>query len=270
MKLSVLIPSIRTTNWNQVLTTLKDACKRYQYEVIFSGPFGPPPGTNMSGVKHVLTYSTPSVAAQLGTLQCEGELLYHTVDDARFVPDSLDMAIDLYTAQCNEKDILNCRYTEGDDYYCNESLFPPDFWYAYFHPPLRLPGIPSHYKFSLHFLVNTKYFIEMGGFDCNYEYLNFNLHDISYRFIASGGKIIDSPTTVAVCNHYGNGRVDHKVIEDAYPHDYAKFLAKYSNPNALTDNLKIDFDNWKNQPEVWSRRFGKKLYGSYEEMLADN
>ena len=265
MDISVLIPSIRTPNWSIVLDTLKESCKRYSYEVVFIGPFDPPGGVDLSKVTYIKSYRCPSAAAQQGAEHCKGELLYHCVDDAKFIPGAIDAATDLYKQVCGYKDTVNMRYTEDDDY--SGKTFPLEFWNAHHHPPMRLPGVPGHYKIALHFLVNTKYFLELGGFDCGYEYLNFNLHDLMFRLQYDGGRIFDSPTDVTNCNHYGNRRVDHGVIEDAYPHDKDRFTGKYMNPNALTpENVRIDVNNWRNQPEVWARRF-PRLFTSYEEMI---
>lgn len=266
--MSVLIPSIRTTNWKVVLDTLKESCKKYTYEVVFIGPFDPPPGIDMTGVKFIKSYRCPSAAAQIGAIACEGDLIHHTVDDAKFIPGAIDAAIDLYRQICRRKDVVNMRYTEDDNY--SGKTFPPEYWNAHYHGPLRLSGVLPWMKISCHFLIDRDYFYEMGGFDCNYEYLNFNLHDLMFRIQADSGHLYDSPTDVTNCNHYGGRSVDHWAIEDTYPHDYAKFVAKFSNPQVYGENpLRIDLDNWKNQPEYWDRRFGKKVWNSYEEMIGD-
>lgn len=266
MDISLLIPTIRTVNWKTVLSTLAESCTKYTYEVVFIGPFDPPPDVPMDKVNYIRTYASPSVAAQMGLLNCSGELTYHAVDDAKFIPGAIDAAVDLYKRVCGRKDVVNMRYTEDDNY--SGKTFVPEFWNAHYHPPMRLAGIPNHYQIALHFLINTDYFRELGGFDCNYEYLNFNLHDFIFRLQYDGGKVYHSETDVTNCNHYGNGAVDHAVIEAAYPKDMGLFTSKYSNPNALRDgSARIDLNNWHTQPPVWSRRFGK-LYTSYEEMIS--
>lgn len=266
--MSVLIPSIRTTNWKVVLDTLKDSCTRYSYEVVFVGPFDPPEGTPMDNIKFIKSYRCPSAAAQIGAKACEGELIHHTVDDAKFIPGAIDAATDLYKQVCGKKDVVNMRYTEDDNY--SGKSFAPEFWVAHHHPPLRLAGIPSNYKISCHFLINREYFLELGGLDCDYEYLNFNLHDLMFRVQYDGGVLHDSPTDVTNCNHYGNRAVDHGAIEDAYPKDLNLFTSKFCNPHALRDNAtRLDIDNYLRQPEIWGRRFGKKLYTTYEEMIGD-
>ena len=266
--ISVLIPSIRTINWPTVLDTLSCSCTRYSYEIIFVGPFAPPSNIPMEKVKFIKTYRCPSAALQLGSQVCDGELICHSVDDAKFIPQTMDMAIDFYKRTCGYKDVLNLRYTEDVDF--SGKPFPPEFWTVHYHKILRLSGIPKYYKTAMHFLINTAYFIELGGVDCNYEYLNFNLLDLMFRIQYDGGELHDSLTDVTNCNYYKERAVDHGPIDDAYAHDLALFRKKYSKRNALKDHpVKIDINNWKYQPEIWGRRFKSRLFVTYEEMLKE-
>ena len=196
--------------------------------------------------------------------QCEGRLLLHSVDDSSWVPDSVDLSVDLLDSKQDRKAMVNCRYTEMDGY--AGKTFPEIYWNAYHHPALHAPGVPSHYKIALHFLVDAGYFKELGGFDCGYIYQNFNLHDFAYRLQADGGTIHLSPTDVTNCNHYAMRTVDHGPIYDAHDIDLGRYRAKYSDPNVLRGNLRIPFDNWKNTPEVWDRRF-PKMFTTYDEMM---
>lgn len=262
---SLLIPGIRTHQWKDVIETFKASCTKYSWEVVFSGPFDLPPELAADNVKYIKTYANPSVSAQLGAEICSGRLILHEVDDAHFIPGAVDAAVDLYNSVCGYKDVVNCRYTEDAQF--SGASFKPEFWYAHTHVPLRLVGIPTNYKLALHFMINRQYFMELGGLDCSYEYLNLNLHDLMFRVQYDGGKIYDSPTDVTNCNHYEGRSVDHGPIHDAYGHDIGLFTQKYSNPQALHPGMtKIAYDNWRSQPEVWGRRF-KKKYASYEEMM---
>lgn len=257
--ISILIPGIRTHNWPYLLETIKASCAKYSYEVIFAGPF--PPET-YSNVQYYQTYACPSVAGQLGATLCRGRLILHSVDDAHFLPGVIDACVPLLE---NRKDVVNTRYTENDNY--SGKTFSLDYWRAHHHDPLKLPGIPEHYKIALHFLMDYSYFKELGGFDCSYEYMNFNLHDLMFRVQYDGGRLIDSPTDVTNCDHLVGG--EHAIIESAAVSDGEIFNRKYSNPNALhPEMIRINYDNWRQQPEVWPRRF-KKMYKSYQEMVND-
>jgi hypothetical protein len=260
--ISVLIPAIRTSRWVHVLETLGQSCKRYSFEVVFAGPFAPPP--ELEGkVKYIKTYRCPSSAGQMAAQYCEGRVMFHTVDDSRFVPDAIDLAMDLYESKNNRKDVICMRYTEEVNHSGIE--FPIEFWNVNQHPSLRLPGIPQHFKAGSHFLIDLSYFIELGGFDCGYEYMNFNLHDLMFRVQADGGTIYTSPTNVSNADYFHGKSGDHAPIDAAHDIDYQRFRNKYNNPNALA-NVKIPYDNWQQQPEMWARRFDRE-YDSYDEMV---
>jgi len=264
--ISVLIPGIRTMKWPFILNSLAQSCTRYSYEVVFVGPYDPPKEILNEKVKFMKTYRCPSSALQLGAQSCEGELICHLVDDSKFVPHAVDKAVDLYKRTCGYKDVVNLRYTE-DVNHSGKSL-PPEFWTVRHHKLLRLRGIPKHYKTSLQFLINASYFLELGGLDCSYEYINFNVLDLMFRIQHDGGVLQDSPTEVALCDYLKERIGDHGPIHDAYFHDLALFQKKYSKRNALRDNpVRIDINNWKYHPEIWNRRFKEKLFTSYEEMM---
>lgn len=64
-------------------------------------------------------------------------------------------------------------------------------------------------------------------------------------------------------------RGDHSPIHHAQvDHDQPIFKAMYSNPNILEER-EVEYDNWKQAPEIWERRFGNdpdKLPKTYEEL----
>ena len=110
--------------------------------------------------------------------------------------------------------------------------------------------------------------MELGGLDCSFEYPNFNYHDFVFRAQYDGSIITQSPVVVFNCDYFGAYGIDHAPIGYAFYSDQAKLAKKYNNPNALNEStIKIDVDNWKNYSDVWQRRFGKKLYTSYQEMI---
>ena len=119
-------------------------------------------------------------------------------------------------------------------------------------------------------MLDREYFLELGGFDCSFEYPNFNIHDLIFRLQYDGGVIENSPVAVAHIDCYAATSIDHAPIHTTFYEDEQKFIRKYNDPNALNQSTaKIDIDNWKNYSSVWHRRFGKKLYTSYREMLID-
>ena len=260
---SVFMPAIRQNNWDKMYDSITQSCKKYDWELVMCGPF---PLTNYlkakSNAKMIQDFGSPSRCAQLASFECDGNLLFHCVDDALFLENSIDEAIDFYNANCSHKDIVNMKYREGAGY--SGKSMPEAYWTAHFHGDLRLPGIPQDFKISLHHLMNAEYFRELGGYDCSFEYQNFNIHDILFRAQQDGSKIFDSPVDVTTCDH---SQLDHHIIEAAHhQNDFPLFRKMYSNPDILKTRIKIDLNNWTQQPPVWTRRF-KKIPEKYEDLL---
>ena len=65
-------------------------------------------------------------------------------------------------------------------------------------------------------------------------------------------------------NWWPDHQGDHGPIHDAMVHhDQALLFSVWGTPN---DRNKLDYDNWKEQPPVWKRRFPGKVYDSYEDL----
>lgn len=67
---------------------------------------------------------------------------------------------------------------------------PEKYWTAGTHADLRLPGIPSHYKIAMQFLMSKFDFINSGGYDCSFEYQDAAVHDLMFRLQHNGFKVI--------------------------------------------------------------------------------
>ena len=265
---SILMPAIRTHNWLMLYGSLVNSCKKHSFELVLVSPFDLPENMrHFKNIKLIRDYGAPTRAAQIGALKCEGRLMYHCVDDAIFLPDAIDKAIEQYDNICGRKDVINMRYKEGVEY--SGQTMPMGYWTAWHHGELRLQGVPMDYKISLHHLIDMEYFKELGGWDCQFEYINHPLHDLMFRLQADGGRLYDSVVDATTCDHYINKTVDHGPIFDAQSFsDKPKFDAIYSIPDACQGRIHLELDNWKNSPAVWDRRFklkDGKLPKNYKE-----
>jgi hypothetical protein len=268
---SIIMPAIRTPKWDRLYDSIETSCKKYSFEVVLCGPFELTEKlSRLPNVRHIKDYGSPSRCAQIAVKNATGKLIIHSVDDAIFIEDSLDLAISEYEQKCTKKDVINLRYTEGLEYKGAE--MPDDYWRAWHHPTLRLPSIPVDYRLAIHHLINREYFIEMGGYDCRYEYQNMNLHDFAFRIQHLGGKIFDSSVRITDCDFYPQGIVDHKAIEEAFNlNDYPLFVRMYSRENALDMRInEVKFDNYLNTSPIWNRRFKKDLPETYEDIIKNN
>jgi hypothetical protein len=267
---SIIMPAIRTPNWDKMYETIKQSCKKYSFELVMCGPF--PLTKNLQkqkNVRMIIDNGSPSRCAQIAAINANGNLLAHLVDDALFVENSLDQSVELYNTLCNKKDVINLRYTEGVNF--NTKPMPPNYWQASYHAPLRQPAVPHDFKISCHHLIDSQYFKELGGYDCSYEYQNLNLHDLMFRVQYDGGKIYDSPNIVTNCDYDPFGQVDHKPIESAFnDHDFPLFNKMYSKKENLSQRIKIPLNNWQNSEKVWKRRFFNGVAKNYEEIVKNN
>lgn len=264
--LSILVPGIRPHNWKSLYESAKLACQNYSFEMVFIGPFEPEPDfLKNQNVKYIKDYASVPVCMQKATLECEGKLIFHTVDDGILEKNSIDMAIDYYNKYCTEKDVINMRYKEGSGR--NGSTLPLGYWTAYFHADLRLAGVDSEWNISLQPLMSTEYFKKLGGFDCNFEYSNHCHHDLMFRIQMNGGKIINSPIEACNADHFPGSSGDHEPIFIAqHQYDDSRFFEIYGLKKPL-DRVIINYDNWKSRPAVWKIRFKENnLPHSYEEL----
>ena len=265
--LSILVPGIRPHNWNELYESTKLACTKYDYEIVFIGPFCPPEGLlENENVKYIKDYASVPVCIQKASLECDGQLVFHTVDDGTLEKHSVDMAIDYYNKHCCEKDVINMRYKEGQGK--NGNSLPLSYWKAWTHGDLRMRGIDPGWSISLQPMVSLQHFKDLGGFDCRFEYSNHCHHDLIFRIQMDGGRIINSPIEACNADHYPGTSGDHEPICRAqHQYDDPKFFELYGSRKPM-ERIRIDYDNWKSCPQVWKIRFDKeKLPESYEEML---
>lgn len=257
--LGILIPAIRTYRWEPLYESLKIACKDNSFQVVFVSPFDLPSFfDDIENVKLIKEYGSVSRAIQKGMLEVDSNLVFSTVDDCIFMEDSLDCGIEQYKDECGYKDVMNMRYSENGD------IQPKEYYAAWYNDTLRLPGISEDWQVAPQFIMNRNYFIELGGFDCRWEYSNEPQNDLMFRLQKDGGTIKHSDVYACVADWYQGEAGDHETIHMAQIlHDYPILREIYMQKN---DRIHIDYDNWKNTPEVWERRFHEK-YETYEEMV---
>jgi hypothetical protein len=257
--ISVIIPSIRTHHWERVITTLSQSCPNVNHEIIFIGPF-----TNHSilrkynNVKHIKSYSSVPVCLQIGTLEAKYEYVVNTTDDGLFLPDSLSRCFEYFLLHNNNKhDAINLLYTEGVGFRDSPRSFDVRDC-----PEFRLKGINQDYSLFVQPLFLRSTFIELGGYDCGFEYSNHSHIDYALRLQKAGGKIMHSTEKWAMFDHMPNRTGDHKPVHDAQTQiDEPRFNKMWEDDRPIC----IDYDNYKDFDTPWERRFSKQ-YSSYEEM----
>ena len=266
--ISILVPSIRPKNLIKFFSFAQKACQRYSFELVIPSPYLIPDEIlSLPNVKFIHTHANPTLAFQMAARLCDSEFLYNTTDDGLIQENAIDNALDFFKSKLTDNDLINMRYIEGNldvdsleplnEYFNPHSKsFEKDYWFPYYHEPLRLRGISPDWKLCPHFLIKSKFFTELGGFDCEYEYSNHALHDLAFRAQCNGSKVFDSPTIAFHCSHTHGPQSDHKPVEDAQEGpDLERFNSIYGKENAAQDRVFLNYDDCKKKDRVWKRRF---------------
>jgi len=247
--LSVFLPTIRTHLLEKWYSSLELSCNRHSFEVVFGGPFPPPCDLlNKDNIRWVQDYGNPTRAAQRAALECKGDFLYHTVDDVLFEPHAISNELEKVETDA----ITAMRYVEGLNY--SGKPLPDTYWYA----PAAYPhykNVESHWGIGVHFLIPRKWFIDHGGFDCQFEYLNHATHDLLFRMQKNGTRYKISEQVVSSASWVPGTTGDHAPIHYAQTtHDEGIFEHMWNNGHY---QRVIKLDNWENHPKIWERRFNK-------------
>ena len=273
MELSIVIPAIRPQRWVGVYEAMKKSCTKHSFEIIFIGPYDPPDELKDNPqIKCIKDWGGSPRCAQMGIPHATGRLFIRGDDDGHYFPDALDQCIGMYDGLNNPKDGIALRYREGKDF--KGKPMDLEYWYARKHFPnaarlakLRRKNpvkhkdrctaeelhLPHHFVVCMNVLTSTQLVLDIGGFDCGFEHLGFANHDFCYRLQRDGGTIHLSPVE-AINVDFEAGK-DHTPIEQChFEHDWPLLRDMYKDPNVV-NRTKIDFDNWKESPEVWDRRF---------------
>lgn len=268
LTLSILVPSIRTHFWERYYKSLRRSAKKTSFEIVFVSPFTRPTEFNKHyDIKHFQDFGSPTRCAQLGSFDCEGDLLLYHVDDAIFYEDAIDRCVEYFEKNCKPIDIVNCRYREGVNFEGQE--LPLEYWDAKHHDELKpLQGIPDSFKISLHPMMRLSYFRELGGFDAAaYIYMHATL-DLMFRAQADGAVVHNSPVEVSNCSHLPGMTLDHGPIHLAQTmHDLPVFRSVYGQEHDIAARAKIDINNWTNTPSIWKDRFANTLPKNYNSLL---
>jgi len=258
MKLSVFMPTIRTHLLNNWYISLEKSCNRHDFEVVLCGPFDPPQELiNKKNVKFIKDYGSPTRSAQIAAINCEGNYIYHVVDDIIFYENLISDELDYM----DENTIISMRYKEGQSHSGNE--LPLSYWTA--GSSYTVSNINPSWLNCVHFIMPNLLFRKYGGFDCQYEYLNHATHDLLFRIQSSSNNINCrlSFNTISSADWMPGTTGDHAPIHYAQTeHDSVLFD---SNWKKTKPNPEISLYNYQNQEDIWKRRFtGKET--KYEEL----
>ena len=251
MKLSVFMPTIRVHLLKNWYDSLSNACNGIEFEVVTCGPFKPDKELlDLENFKWIEDFGCPTRAAQIAAIECSGDLIYHTVDDVLFFPNEL--ANEVNRLDLDHDEIIAMRYREGQGHSGTE--LSPCYWYsdASYNPAL-FKGVKGVWGSCIHFLMKRDLFVEFGGFDCLFEYLNHSTHDLLYRIQNSKPvKYSLSNNEISSADWQPDVTGDHAPIHFAQTdHDAYLFKGMWQNEKRSGS---VGLDNWNRVSPLWSRR----------------
>lgn len=262
-ELSVFMPTIRVHLLPRLFNTLENsATKARPFELVCCGPFEPPAELmEKENFKWIKSYASPTVAAQIAALNCSGEWLLQSVDDAVFYRYSLFQLMNItcnysntfFSAKYIECPVEYKRAVEDQTDINYEHKVKPEYWLAGTSYP-GWPGVNPQWNTNVHFLMERELFLYAGGFDCSFEYLTHSTGDLVFRLQQNGYKYKDSVIDITACDWIEGTQKDHAPIHHAQlEHDVPLFREMWYNCN---NRFRINLENYLEQPERWERRFG--------------
>lgn len=248
LDLSIVLPGIRRQNWRALYESAKESVgKSYSFEMIIVGPGKAPEDLIEDNFKFIEDYGAPARCAQIGVIDAKGTIMTWASDDGVFLPGALERCLDFMIGSANRKEGIIIRYREGGN-------FPDDsYWKAWTHADLRLPGVNKAYKIAPVGMYFTDYFKEVGGWDCRYEHLNMCCHDLAFRIQNDGGELYQSPTEVLSCTWTPHSIEQIPVMRAYHENDLPLWNEMYFKDQSL--RVKIDYNNWRGSPAIWTKRF---------------
>jgi len=253
--LSICLPAIRKENWTRLYESAITSVGKYSFELIFCGPHKELPEElqELENVKCLQDFGCPTRAHQIACIEATGEFLTWCGDDGWFEPNMLEKCIDLLKDCPEPIKAVVPAYVEIRDRSNEDGL---GVYNCNYHEPIRSSFNPDHWLVFMSALVQTEQFKELGGFDCNLQVPGISIADFGIRYQRNGACVTQTTDVVFTCTHTPGRTGDHYAIHDAQTKDDQPLFKMIQSTSDVVDRIKLDINNWKNSPEVWTRRFG--------------
>ena len=256
MDLSVLVPGIRTHNWEALYNSIPISTER-SWEMIFVGPSPPSPElSDKDNVQFIQDYGTPIRCQQIGLIHAQGVWITWAADDGYFLESALDVGFDTLDEHGrNENIVVMGKYFEGEG---NETTMSNnDYYLLNHHEATRSSFIPDSFLGLNVGLVSKSTLYKLGGWDCQFEVCPMAHADTAFRLQQYGTNFIPQDRIMFKCGHMPGITGDHGPVHYAQIlHDEPLYKSIYGSEACLNRKF-IDINNWKNCPSKWERRFGR-------------
>lgn len=252
VELSFIVPGIRTHKWKNMYESIKNSYDG-TFELIFVGPSQPEEIAKIDEIKFIQDFGSPIRCSQIGAIASTGKYLTLTADDCVYLSGKINMVVSHLEGQDN-KTIVAGQYIEG---------LNPEDWTMQLSENYRLinfaypksPYVDDTWKMFNAGFMNTDYFKELGGWDCQFETPALGHADLAVRAYRGGANVIPVDGPILACEHLPGIDGDHGPIYYGHiEHDEPLYRKIYANPNCV-NRIKVDLNNWTLSPPKWNRRF---------------
>jgi hypothetical protein len=257
MKLSIALAGIRVPNWAALYNSIPDATamSKDEYEMVIVGPYDLPLELqNEPNIRVVKDWGCPTRCYQLAILHSQGEyILTGVADDGVCMNNAIDKGFDIIPK--HHKGVVSFKYHEGNVTSASLATQNDSYWRFGSHKLHKsLPYVYDHYLLTMIALARRDYLMEVGGFDCRFEQPGLALPDLAVRLQNDGAEVVLGEKMMDISHLIGNSGDHGPVVQAFHKNDKALYMRTYSH-KFCSNRSKIDFDNWKQAPEVWRRRF---------------
>ena len=247
--LSVCVPSIRKENWKRLYDSIVESIGDHTFELILCGPYSDLTYYLESKKNVVLIedYGSPTRAQQIAASRAQGKYVTWGADDGWYIPGKLDKCMSILKKWNVDNPILATHYVEGNELALRN-------YYMNFHEPIRSPYYPNNFLIINLGITTLDFYKETGGLDCEFEVTAMDHADWGARAQLNGGKAYLLEEVVFECEQLVGAIGDHVPVHNTQlEHDQPLYASIWRSPTCL--ERKVKFDNWKDTPAVWQRRF---------------
>jgi len=261
-ELSIIVPGIRTYNWENLYNSVRDTFGR-SWEMVFVGPYPPPESlSNKGNIKFIQDWGTPIRCQQIGLLNCSGTWITWIADDGYYLEKGLDICFEyIDTITDPMKQIVMNKYYEGQDHTVRMTpedtvMILKDYYLLSYHDATRAPIIPDNYYTLMSGFLHRDLLFEVGGWDCKFEVCPMSYADLAVRLQNMGVEFLFPEEVIVKVGHMPCTTGDHAPVHYAQVlNDQPLYTQMYSDPQNINRSI-IDINNWQSAATKWQRRFG--------------
>jgi len=248
--ISICTPTIRKEHWRRLYDSIVSSIGKYKFELILCGPYCELDDylNTKDNVVLIEDYGSPTRAQQKAVSTATGKYVTWAADDGWYYDKMLEKGLNILKEMDNKKAIVVSHYIEGNE------LALRNYTMNY-HWPLRSVFYPDSFLIINVGIATLEYYKETGGLDCRFECTAMSHADWGARAQLDGAQIHFLEEVLFECTQFIGPIHDHAPVHYAQ-HEKDQPLYKSIWSSSLCLERIVDFDNWKNAPDRWERRFG--------------